>query len=508
MEKFCFKFLPQASHVPRNVLSSSILFHYYDHFIMISAHIPFIHKDFPWLPYGEDEVLLFEMSNSSQVKLQVRRTFTLPQNFHAIHYLFSLSLEFIFKLRTNCTYSLPKIIPDVCLVFKCSFRSNQPSNHQHHNLFTIPQHEPSATSEMRLTLTTKKAAIDDVSQASAPQGPIEDELEGDFFRFPKLPTSVRDRIWKHSIPSGRVVDVVFDENQDKYFSFHAIVPAILHTSKEARSVGLRFYTFCFGTESHHASIPFDFKADCLLFDDWLAPRTKAKNDPQPTCASELARVIGPMGGLELQSVHRIALSVEFFSSFSRKQFVEGLQLLFARFPATDFLVFVMEPRDPYNSEPVSFWDVEEYFCCDEHCLSRTEARIFFAVEQVLALAGDNIIDMELESQRIKLRLRGATRGDEEYGASELWECVDTRSDEDKKEEYLKRYWDEIEDDDEQTRKRFRYQPQQDVSEEVPEEFEVEELEEGELEELLMDGLRDISWRDKTRGNSRWGGVQE
>ncbi|KAE9379951.1 hypothetical protein N431DRAFT_361188, partial [Stipitochalara longipes BDJ] len=184
-----------------------------------------------------------------------------------------------------------------------------------------------------------------VSKVSAPKDPVETEPEGDFFRFPKLPASARDRIWKYSIPSGRVVDVVFDKEQDRYFSFHAIIPAILCTSKEARAIGLKFYTICFGTKSHPALIPFDFSVDCLLFDDWLAPRTQVKKGPPPTSASELARVIGPMGHVEQQNIHRIALSTDFFTYFRITQVLEGMRVIFHNFPSTDYLVFVFEHRD-------------------------------------------------------------------------------------------------------------------------------------------------------------------
>jgi len=54
-----------------------------------------------------------------------------------------------------------------------------------------------------------------------------EEYHGLFAFFPKLPPELRRPIWRFAIPNGRIVDIVYDEEQDRYFSFHAQVPAIL-----------------------------------------------------------------------------------------------------------------------------------------------------------------------------------------------------------------------------------------------------------------------------------------
>src|ERR1700712_537320 len=50
-----------------------------------------------------------------------------------------------------------------------------------------------------------------------------------FPKFKKLAPELRHMIWKLSLPGPRVVDIIYDKNQDKYFSFHSQVPSLLHT---------------------------------------------------------------------------------------------------------------------------------------------------------------------------------------------------------------------------------------------------------------------------------------
>jgi hypothetical protein len=48
-----------------------------------------------------------------------------------------------------------------------------------------------------------------------------------FTLFLGLPTELRFEIWQYAIPAGRVVDIVYDKEQDRYFSFHTKVPTVL-----------------------------------------------------------------------------------------------------------------------------------------------------------------------------------------------------------------------------------------------------------------------------------------
>jgi hypothetical protein len=93
-----------------------------------------------------------------------------------------------------------------------------------------------------------------------------------FTLFPKLTPELRCKVWQYAIPAGRVVDIVYDEDQDHYFSFHAKIPAVLHVCFESREIALKIYDLCFGTKTHATAIPFDFKRDCFMLDDWLAAR--------------------------------------------------------------------------------------------------------------------------------------------------------------------------------------------------------------------------------------------
>ncbi|KAK0101103.1 hypothetical protein ONS95_012913 [Cadophora gregata] len=93
------------------------------------------------------------------------------------------------------------------------------------------------------------------------------EKELRFTLFPKLPLELRDMIWGHSCNEERIIDVravVISglENEDFFMrpednqtpkpfqvkSFTYTVPSVLHTSKEARKIGLQHYSLEFGTK--------------------------------------------------------------------------------------------------------------------------------------------------------------------------------------------------------------------------------------------------------------------
>jgi hypothetical protein len=54
-----------------------------------------------------------------------------------------------------------------------------------------------------------------------------DSEDHTFTLFPGLPTELRFEIWRYAIPAGRIVDIVYDKEQDRYFSFHTKVPTVL-----------------------------------------------------------------------------------------------------------------------------------------------------------------------------------------------------------------------------------------------------------------------------------------
>jgi hypothetical protein len=371
-------------------------------------------------------------------------------------------------------------------------------------------HDTSTTTHERLSHEGMDNSDADVIIAKFTSATSESEPKGEFVLFQKLPAVVRQRIWKHGIPSGRVVDVVFDEEQDRYFSFHAIIPTVLHVSKESRTVGLKFYSFCFSTDSHTASIPFDFTTDCLMFDDWLtpalglAPPAPIERVETRTCVSELDRVIGPMGSVEQASIHRIAISINFRLFFNHDQFVEGLKFLFNKFPSTDYLVFVLEHRDPYAAGQIYFWDFPlEEWCCED-CLVHFKTQVPAAVEEALLGSGNESTGMEQDSQRVQVRFRGVCR-DGDCQTVKAWDCMNADKQEDREKELLQPYTDgESDDEDEETVKCSSGDAvqEQDTNastnlesiteksantiEQTSERQEDEGLEEGELEGLLAD----------------------
>jgi hypothetical protein len=89
-----------------------------------------------------------------------------------------------------------------------------------------------------------------------------------FELFQKLPKELRIEIWAYAL-FPRVVNIIYVPNKAKYFSFNSKPPAMLHTSRESRAVGLKVETLklSFGTESHEPFIYLDFARDNLFFDD-------------------------------------------------------------------------------------------------------------------------------------------------------------------------------------------------------------------------------------------------
>lgn len=243
----------------------------------------------------------------------------------------------------------------------------------------------------------------------------ETEAEGELSLFATMPLEIRANIWKAFIPGGRVVDVIFSEDQDRYFSFGATVPTVLHVCQESRRVGLKAYTLCFGTESHPASIPFDLTADCLLFDNWLtASETKYENprSQQWSCTGELIRLIGSMGQFELSNIHRIAFSSDLYTLDSHDTFTKGLKFLHHKFPALDFLVLVREQgRSPYSKGVIEFYDMEgRDYCCDS-CYVEAQNGVYEAVKTLgMELRRSHSEGLRRWHPKINVRLRGVYRG--------------------------------------------------------------------------------------------------
>lgn len=209
-----------------------------------------------------------------------------------------------------------------------------------------------------------------------------------------------------------------------------------------------------------------------------------------------------MGSVEQASIHRIAISIDFRLFFSDDQFVEGLKFLFNKFPSTDYLVFVLEHRDPYATGPIYFWDFPlEEWCCED-CLVHFKTKVPAAVEEALLKSDDESTDMDQDSQRVQVRFRGVCR-DGDCQAVKACDCMNADKEEDREEELLQPYTD---DEDEETVKASSgdaVQEQDTNASTNPESItaksvnntteqtsegqeEDEKLEEGELEGLLAD----------------------
>lgn len=91
----------------------------------------------------------------------------------------------------------------------------------------------------------------------------------EFVRFPKLPLELRVAIWKEMAQQGRTITVRLKGHPFIYTMVPkqnaAAVPSILHTSKEARCIGLETYRAYFGTRFSGHPIYFNFDTDALYF---------------------------------------------------------------------------------------------------------------------------------------------------------------------------------------------------------------------------------------------------
>lgn len=66
-----------------------------------------------------------------------------------------------------------------------------------------------------------------------------------FHRFRDLPPELRDEIWKFVACQPRVIEVLMDERPgigDEKFASKTLVPGMLHTNHEARTIGLKLYS--------------------------------------------------------------------------------------------------------------------------------------------------------------------------------------------------------------------------------------------------------------------------
>jgi hypothetical protein len=126
------------------------------------------------------------------------------------------------------------------------------------------------------------------------------------------------------------------------------------------------------------------------------------------CTQALQQLIGPIGPLERDGIHRIAFNSDFYTFFAHQSFTDGLKFLYQTFPELDFLVLAFEP---YARGTVEFYNMEgKDFCCDS-CFFEVHSGIY---EAVRALGMDRRRARQELFRRlhpkVQVRFRGVYRG--------------------------------------------------------------------------------------------------
>ena len=176
----------------------------------------------------------------------------------------------------------------------------------------------------------------------------------EFSRFGRLPAELRIDIWELTIPrQQRIVNLIYDAGQDRYFSFNSTVPTLLHVCSESRQIGLKEYKLCFGTKSHPASIPFCHSRDILLLDDWLSSL-----DFYPV-------QVGPMLNTELHGIQQVAINhgVSSISGrYRRRAILSAIESITSLFTNLRVLYLVIEQVNPYTKGTIRFLATKEEEC--------------------------------------------------------------------------------------------------------------------------------------------------
>lgn len=99
------------------------------------------------------------------------------------------------------------------------------------NLMTpVPEllkQDPLTCRELRLLLQDIQGDSHQSADCNLPVSP-DGSAQATFPRFRDLSIEIRTMIWKYALPESRVVDLIYDKNQDRYFSFNSPPPALLH----------------------------------------------------------------------------------------------------------------------------------------------------------------------------------------------------------------------------------------------------------------------------------------
>jgi hypothetical protein len=92
-----------------------------------------------------------------------------------------------------------------------------------------------------------------------------------FTLFPKFPKELRLKIWKHSLPGPRIIQIDYNYNDgpglidhDHHVKCRAKCPAMLHVNSEAREVAQKIYKPLFAQDLGHP-VFFDLENDFAYF---------------------------------------------------------------------------------------------------------------------------------------------------------------------------------------------------------------------------------------------------
>ncbi|KAM0142773.1 hypothetical protein ACHAO1_001009 [Botrytis cinerea] len=187
-------------------------------------------------------------------------------------------------------------------------------------------------------------------------------ISSTFPNFQNLSLELRTMIWKLNLPGARIIDVIYDKDQDKYFSFHSKPPSLLHINKEARSFAQKVYNLSFPTQSHPANIYIRYDIGVIYFSNWL---TGYKYEE----SGWFEHVdIGPLGKMglgrqDLKSITRVAVnSIYFdvpqrFSANSMEYFCHSTSNILARFSSLKRLYVVVEDINPYQKGDITLHNI-------------------------------------------------------------------------------------------------------------------------------------------------------
>jgi hypothetical protein len=257
---------------------------------------------------------------------------------------------------------------------------------------------------------TEGEVIDLTEDLDQDNGPV-------FTIFPNLPIELHIKIWEHAFPT-RVVNLTYDQYNDRFHSFNSTPPLLLKIHHESRELALRQYTLCFGTESHEPRIYFDFNRDILLFDDYLqfykAPTLavfQALKQPQ-YYQDQLQYQEYPITDKERDQIQRVALNWSAFfepssifqdmnhNQWSRMSLQQIAQPIAARFSSLREMSFLVEEINPFAKAHIKLFNLGSERCSPICDVCYNSARCQVPIQHLRTAFGE----------KIKIRLLGAFRG--------------------------------------------------------------------------------------------------